>query len=117
MRRLLAGLALLASLAQAQTQPPFQPINTASIAVTGTAQTLTLPTDLSGTGKVQYVVANIGTQTVFYRCDGTVATAGNGMPIGAGVTFLVSLPASTTTCSVIAGSTGSTVYFTVGVGQ
>ncbi len=116
MRRLLAGMALLASVAFAQTAP-FQPVDTANIAVTGTAQNITLPTALSGTGKVQYVINVIGTQTVFYRCDGVTATAANGMPAQATQAFVITVPASITVCSVIAGTTGSTIYFTVGVGS
>lgn len=122
MKRLLAlfvsALFALSALAQ---QAPFTPVATTSIAVTASAQTHTLP-NVAGATR-QMVFTNVGTQTVFFLCDGTLQTApttvtsSNGMPIGAGVAFIVTLPYQITRCSVIAGSTGSTLYTTSGFGQ
>jgi hypothetical protein len=121
MRNLLAGLALLASLstAFAQQLPPFQPVDTKNLAVTASAQNLTLPTALAGTGQVQYVIQTFcsASQLSFYRSDGTAATVNNGMPVGPGVAYVVTLPASITTLSVIGTGTACTFYATVGVGQ
>lgn len=120
MRKLLAGLALLAlafSLA-AQQLPPFKPADTKNRAVTGTAASLTLPTALAGTGSVQYVLTSFcsASERIFFRSDGTVATTSNGMPILANNAVLVTLPASITAISVIGDGTACTIYATVGLG-
>jgi hypothetical protein len=125
MKRILAALAAcLASLAFAF---PFVPIGpTTNLSVTGTAANITLPT--AGTAPTQvastadfglytYVFSNIGTQTIFFRCDGTTATASNAMPIQAGKDYEIALDKSVTACSFIAAGAGSSVYATIGKGQ
>lgn len=126
MKRLFAVLAaaLLAVAAQAF---PFVPVGpTTNLAVTASAQSITLPTVVSTPSSVRYaadfglqsyVLSNLGTQTVFLRCDGTTATASNAMPLLANAQVVVSLDKSVTTCSAIAASTGSTLYATVGAGE
>jgi hypothetical protein len=89
---------------------------TTNVAVLATAATLTLPTTtaVSVNGLRPYLVTAAGTQTAFIRCDGTTATVANGMPILANQTIILNLPVAVTTCSTIAGATGTTVYATVG---
>ena len=97
---------------------PFQPIGaTANIAVTGTAQSFSLPTAIDDPiGLRQYVLTNVGTQTVFVLVSGTATTA-NGYPLLANTKETISLDGSVTALSVIAGSTGSTLYATAGFGE
>lgn len=90
----------------------FSPIgDTVNIAVTATAQTLTFTAPPSGqiTGAVRLV--NAGTQTVFARFDGVTATVANGLPILPNTEHLAAGGAAV---SVIAGTTGSTLYATCG---
>jgi hypothetical protein len=123
MKRLFAlFLAALIAFPAAAQLNPFTPVSTASIAVTGTAQTLTLP--LANTGMArQVVLSNVGTQTVFLVCDGingtspTTATTSNGMPMLANTQIVISLGAAVISCSVIASTTGSTLYATGGSGS
>jgi hypothetical protein len=122
MRRLL--LILLSALAFSATADPFRPGSTSNVVVTGTAQTLTLPTPYPVQGTLyQYVFNNVGTQTVFFLCDGfastapTTVTSSNGMPVGAGVAIVISYLSTINACSVIAATTGSTLYVTMGAGQ
>jgi hypothetical protein len=111
--RILGLLAL--SLALSAGAEPFRPAETSNIAVTGTAQSLTLPAP--SVSLRQVVLTNVGTQTVFYRDDGTTATAANGMPLLANSQVVVSIKNNTTALSVIAATTGSTLYVTVGAGE
>lgn len=116
-RFLAVALALAASAAFAQFVVPFLPQGTTNIAVTGTAQSLSIGTSTLPSTLTQLVLTNVGTQTVFYRADGTAATTANGMPILANSSITVSVPASTTALSVISSTTGSVLYSTVGAGR
>lgn len=116
-RALALVLAVVASAAIAQVMFPFVPQATSSVAVTGTAQTLSLGTTTLPSTLSQVMLTNVGTQTVFYRTDGTTATTSNGMPVMANARVLISVPFGTTALSVISSTTGSTLYATVGVGQ
>lgn len=121
LRSMLVALAAAAALLASAQQAPFNPIATSSIAVTGTAQTHTLP-NVAGATR-QMVFTNIGTLTVFFLCNGTsetaptTATASNGMPMLASTQFVLTLHQSITSCSVIASGAGSTLYTTAGFGQ
>jgi len=91
---------------------PFSPIgDTTNIAVTATAQDMTLPSEARGDS---LMLTNIGTQTVFVDFVGT-ATAATGVPILAG-SQVVFGNTRKTTASVIAGAAGSTLYATRGDG-
>lgn len=116
-RLLIATLVLAAGAVFAQTIAPFLPQGTTSVAVTGTAQTLSIGTTTLPSTLTQLVLTNVGTQTVFYRADGTTATTSNAMPIIANSHVTVSVPSYTTALSVISSTTGSTLYATVGAGQ
>lgn len=117
----------LAAVAIAASAFPFVPTGpTTNLVVTASAQSLTLPTVLSvpsqastvtDFGLYSYLLVNIGTQTVFFRCDGVTATVSVGTPIAAGMAYVISLDKTVTACSAIAGSTGSTLYATVGRGE
>jgi hypothetical protein len=121
LRSMLAAVLAAAALLASAQQAPFMPIGTTNVAVTGTAQTLTMP-NLAGATR-QMVFTNVGTQTVFFVCDGTnsasptTATASNGMPIMANSQFVTTLNNAIVSCSVIAAGTGSTLYATSGFGQ
>jgi hypothetical protein len=117
LRLFLLTAVLAASAAIAQTLSPFLPQGTANIAVTASAQTLTLPAPVVPGILSQLVLTNIGTQTVFARWDGTTATVSNAMPLLANSQVIVSVPTTTTALSVISASTGSTLYATIGAGQ
>lgn len=95
----------------------FRPLAaTQNIAVTASAQTQTLNYNL-GVFAVRF--CNIGTQTVFIlvgESSQTAATVTNAVPIPSGQTEIFTFSAGTTTFSVIAAATGSTLYTTVGEG-
>lgn len=95
----------------------FRPLAaTQNIAVTAAAQTVTLNLSF-GVFAVRF--CNIGTQTVFVlvgEASQTDATVSNAIPIPAGQTEIFTFSKGTTTFSVIAGATGSTLYSTVGEG-
>ena len=95
----------------------FRPLGaTQNIAVTASAQTVTLVPTL-GTFVIRF--CNIGTQTVFVlpgELTQVAATTTNAIPIPAGQTEIFTMSQGTTTFSVIAGATGSTLYTTVGEG-
>jgi hypothetical protein len=98
---------------------PFQPAataaNTSNIVVTGSNQTFTLsPTVGSDGGTVR--MTNIGTQTVFVALGTVTASLTTSMPVLANSIETFSLPGGVNTLSVIAASTGSTLYATVGQG-
>lgn len=117
MKKLIVSIfLLLVSVCASAQMIPFSPLTTVNVVVTGTAQTLALPTDQSGVTSAQVVIQNVGTQTVFFRTDGTTATASNGMPIQAGQAFVITITNKLFSLSVIAATTGSTLYATVGVG-
>lgn len=97
---------------------------TVNIAVSGTAQNLVLPTATStgltanqvATLSQNVVLTNVGTQTVFFRV-GATATVSNAMPLLPNSQVVISVPSSGATASVIAATTGSTLYATVGYGK
>lgn len=96
----------------------FRPLApTQNVAVGVTASDITL-TGFMGTMAIR--LCNIGNQPVFFRTreasDAVDATLSNAIPIPAGQTEIFTLPSGTTSISVIAGSTGSTLYFTLGEG-
>lgn len=95
---------------------PFQVLGaTTNLAVTGSAQSLTLP-QISDGGLRQYVLTVIGSQPVFVLTGGT-ATVNNAMPLLPGSQVSVSVDSAVTSISAIAAATGSTLYATVGYGE
>lgn len=110
-RSLILSIALLLASfgVAAQSLTPFgAPTN---IAVTASAQNLSVPSVAKGgAGSMELMATCIGTQTCFYRYDGTTATTANGYPIPAGQTQQIKIPGTTTQLSVIASTTGSTLY-------
>lgn len=91
----------------------FRPLaNTQNTAVTGSNQSVTLNYTM-GTRSIRF--CNIGTQTVFIDFLAS-ATTGTAMPIPAGQTELFSIGPDVTSFNVIAATTGSTLYSTVGEG-
>lgn len=101
----------------ATNQRAFRPLAaTQNIVVTASAQTVTLNYSV---GTFAMRLCNVGTQTVFVlfgETSQTAATVTNAIPIPSGQTEIFTLPLGTTTFSVIAGSTGSTLYTTIGEG-
>jgi len=85
---------------------------TVNTAVTGTAASLTLPAILGEASTVRLI--NVGTQTIFISFI-TTATVDNGLPLLSNTSIVVD-KGSLASVSVIAGTTGSTLYATVGVG-
>lgn len=88
--------------------------NQANLAVTGSSQTLTPGITVPDAG-CQAMFTNIGTQTVFLRTDGTVATVNNGHPIMANTQVVFTLKGGAA-LRAIAATTGSTLYVTLGLG-
>ena len=86
--------------------------NTVNVAVTGTAQDLALPS-IPGEGST-IRLSNVGTQTVFINFF-TTATVSNAMPMTNTSSIIVDKGALSS-ISVIASTTGSTLYATVGIG-
>lgn len=68
-------------------------------------------------GPTQVRVMNNGTATVWVKFgDGTVtATLAAGMPVGPGVTEVVTIAGETNVAAIAAGATGK-IYFTPGAG-
>lgn len=98
----------------------FRPLAaTQNIAVTTTAQTLALPGAM-GTFSVR--LCNTGTQLIYFlpqeanNNPAVAATATNAIPLPAGQTEVFTMSPGTTSLSVIAGATGTTLYATVGEG-
>lgn len=95
----------------------FRPLAaTQNIAVTATAQTVTLNLSF-GVFAVRF--CNIGTQTVFVlpgEDTQVAATVSNAIPLQAGQTDIFTFSKGTTTFSVISSAIGSTLYTTVGEG-
>lgn len=94
---------------------PLSPTQNVAVGVTATS------IDLTGyIGTMAIRLCNIGNQPVFFRTreisDSVDATLSNAIPVPAGQTEIFTLPSGTTSISVIAGSTGSTLYFTLGEG-
>jgi hypothetical protein len=86
--------------------------DTSSLAVTGTAQNLTLPTMMQG-GAVRLL--NVGTQVVFVRFDAVTVTVANGMPLMPGMPEAFGIGADDAIQAIAAGA-GSTLYATMGDG-
>jgi hypothetical protein len=122
LRNMLAALLAAAALVAAAQQAPFAPASTTNIAVTASAQTFTLPSVMVGVNR-QMVLTNVGSQTVFAVCDGTLsaapttATTSNGMPLLANSQVVITMQYTISSCSVIAAAVGSTLYATSGIGQ
>lgn len=128
MKRILAALlfACIASIASAQSEQtaPFiaQPGGTRHGDVTASATTITLATPALPGPLMQLALQTFDTSggtcttPVYFRHSGT-ATTTTDMPVRPSVVFLVSVPASTTTLSVISTATGCTLYVTVGAGK
>lgn len=96
----------------------FKPLSaTQNIAVLATPTDINLNTVV---GTMAIRLCNIGTQPVFvlFRepANVTEASLSNAIPIPAGQTEIFTLPSGVGSISVIAGSTGSTLYFTLGEG-
>lgn len=96
----------------------FRPLaQTQNIAVTTAAQTQALNYTL---GTVAVRLCNIGTQLIYFlpveAGSATVVTTTNGIPLPAGQTEVFTLPTGTVSLSIIAGSTGSSLYITIGEG-
>lgn len=103
---------------------PFKPIDTASTttnaAVTGSSAQITLPSmpNASGTGNpVQFRFTNIGTQTIFWAWGTVTASVSTSTPMLSNTCEVFTAPDGITTISVIAATTGSTLYVTGGFGQ
>jgi hypothetical protein len=81
--------------------------------MTGSSITVTIarPSDVNTSVRL----ANVGTQNVFVRLDGTAATTAAGIPMIANTVETFSMPAGSTTVKVI-GASGSILYVTPGRG-
>lgn len=96
----------------ANTNAPFTPATAASLAITATAQTVTLPTN----GDV-IMVQNAGTAVSFFSVGATVATAStSSFPVLGNTVQLYTIDPSATVLSGI-GTTGNTLYITRGYGN
>lgn len=96
----------------------FRPLaQTQNLAVTATAQTITLNYPI-GTNAIR--VCNVGTQTVFFVVNDSqsanVATITTSTPIPAGNTEVFTLGQGALNVSLVAAAVGSTLYITQGEG-
>ena len=100
-------------------QQPFAPFagvaNTVNAAVTGTTAALALTASSSVSCSVR--IANIGTQTIFIALGDSTVTAvvATSMPVLANTVEVFDKGAATHVAH-IAGTTGSTLYATTGMG-
>jgi hypothetical protein len=97
---------------------PYLPTTTVNLAVTAAAQAV--PVVDTAARMVNFRIANVGTQTVFFLAAGQgqaapVATAANGIPLLPNTAETFTLPPNPQ-ISAIAASTGSTLYVTSGEG-
>lgn len=76
-----------------------------------TVTPFTRPSDVNSSVRL----ANIGTQVVYVRLDGTAPTTSTGFPMLANTVETFSMPVGSTTVKVI-GAAGSTLYVTAGRG-
>lgn len=91
---------------------PFEPQgDTQNSAMDGSAKTVTVSGISDVNSSVHLFVS--GNQTVFVRVDGTTPTTSNALPLAAGTTQTLSMPAGSTTVKAI-GTAGSTLYVTPG---
>lgn len=89
--------------------------NTANLAVTASDQTVTVSQTIPATKGCQARLVNVGTQTVFFRFDGTTVTTSNGIPLLPNTAEVFDiLPGAS--IHAIAAATGSTLYVTLGFG-
>lgn len=96
-------------------QPAPTAASTTALAVTGSNQTLTLSPN-GGAMTRSLRLANVGNQTVFVALGTVTSSVTTSMPVLANSVEVFTLPAGVTTLSVIAASTGSTLYATIGDG-
>lgn len=91
----------------------FEPLgSTQNVAQDGTAKTITVARASDVDSSVH--LFNSGTVTIFVRVDGTTPTTSNALPLGAGTTQTLQLPAGSTTVKSIGAS--GTLYVTPGRG-
>lgn len=63
-------------------------------------------------------LANVGTQTIFVKVDGTTATLANGIPLFPNTAQIFTIaPSEGNPISAIASAVGSTLYVTFGEGM
>jgi len=95
----------------------FLPIGlTVSEAVTNTAGDITAPD--TGGADANALLTNIGTRTVYVLVNSPVTvTAGNGIPIPAGTSLLVSIGQAGVIQHISVEASGSTLYVTSGYGE
>lgn len=92
-------------------EPAGATLNSGDMTGSSITVTLTRPSDVNSSVRL----ANIGTQTVYVRLDGTAPTTSTGFPMPANTVETFSMPVGSTTVKVI-GSSGSTLYVTAGRG-
>jgi hypothetical protein len=83
-------------------------------AMDGTAKTVTLPGKLSDLDGAVHLYVK-GTEDIFVTLDGVTPTTTNALPLAAGSTQTLSMPAGKLAIKAI-GAAGSTLYVTPGRG-
>lgn len=127
MRKLLLCLALFCAPVWGAVDSAFQPgpvntttgTNTASAAITGTAQNITCDVTQTPGNFIQYRLVPIGTQNIFFnigsKSNSPATATTSSQPMIAGVIEIFSGPPNMV-ISVIASTTGTTLYCTAGSG-
>lgn len=98
---------------------PFIPMPAATVNISVSAASQSVSLAVSG-GPQQVRIMNNGTATVWvnFGLSGVTAALATGMPVGVGVTEVITIPdygATAYAAAIAAGSTGS-IYFTPGEG-
>ena len=95
---------------------PRQSTNTVNLAVTASSQTLAVP--VAGIGYRSVRICNVGSNVVFLQFGTSTATATTttSMPMAGDSVEVFLLDPETTYVAAIAGTTGNTIYMTVGTG-
>ena len=94
----------------------FKPTNQATVNGVVTASSTDIAITQSGANCAKLL--NVGTQTVFWKYDATVAgaaTVATSTPIAAGESYFIWLNPTVSALAVIAAGAGSTLYVTPGV--
>lgn len=104
---------------KAFTPRPFVPSPAATVNISVSAASQRVSLGFSGTSR-QIRIMNNGTATVWvdFGVSDVTAALATGMPVGVGVTEVVTIPnygATAYAAAIAAGSTGS-IYFTLGEG-
>ena len=95
----------------------FNPTYQGSVTITVT--TSSAATALTHPGRSRVVVYNAGSEIVFleFGASGVASAVASGYPVGPGMKETISIDPANTHVAAISGTTGQTLYVSVGAGE